>query len=115
MCRDTAVPKQKGEHETTDLQGKTLSGWEEIRDALLAVENLRRQGFVEARVEAYEYQDDISVKVTFRSVKELEQHLDSRMRRTLFEGVSDRLELERVIDPEKHCERNDVHGQLLIN
>jgi hypothetical protein len=55
------------------------------------------------------------VKVAFRNVKEMDHHLDSRMKRTLFEVVSDRLELERVTNPERHGDRNHVHGQVLFS
>jgi hypothetical protein len=67
--------------------GKVLKGWEEIRNALLFVEELRKQQKNElARVEVYEYSENSSLNASFRSIKELDDFLQSRFRTLLLEG-----------------------------
>jgi hypothetical protein len=69
MCRDTATPTQPDPESLHFLLGKTLVGWEEIREGLSFVEGLRKQGtHNNARIEVYEYSESSNLKVTFRTV-----------------------------------------------
>lgn len=85
-----------------------LTGWEEIRQALQFVEELRNtQEHTDARVEVYEHSGDSSLKVSFRTLQELDDYLRSRFRRMLLrdesEGASRKLDV-----------MSDVHGQLCL-
>jgi hypothetical protein len=47
----------------SELQGKTLTGWEEIRQTLVVVDSLPADQRNGVRVEVYEYSEESSVKV----------------------------------------------------
>jgi hypothetical protein len=86
------------------------------------MEELRKQQTqINARVEVYQHSaDKVSLKVTFRSVRELDEYLNSRFRRMLLEGVGDYL---RIDDFEKASAKvynqlidlNDVHGHVVFD
>ena len=120
MCRDIATPTPP-DTEGLIFLDKTLTVWEDIRNALTIVEE-RRKGPTHnnARVEVYQHNEDkVSLKITFRSVRELDEYLNSRFRRMLLEGVGDSL---RIDDLEKASldvyarfkEMNDVHGHMIL-
>ncbi len=58
--------------------GKTLTGWEEIRQALVLVDSLSEKERNGARVEVYEHSQESSVKVSFRSLQELDEWMKMR-------------------------------------
>jgi hypothetical protein len=83
MTGDDATPTPpdpEGHH----LLGKTITGWEEIRQALEFVEGLRKQQeHADARIELYEISEESSLIVTLRSVRELDDFRESRLRKRL--------------------------------
>ena len=120
MCRDIATPTPP-DTEGLIFLNKTLTVWEDIRNALAIVEELRkRPSHNNARLEVYQHSEDkVSLKVTFRSVRELDEYLNSRFRRMLLEGVGDSLrieDLERVSSEvyDRFNEMNDVHGHMIL-
>ncbi|OLS26878.1 MAG: hypothetical protein ThorAB25_20930 [Candidatus Thorarchaeota archaeon AB_25] len=120
MCRDIATPTPPDTEDLIFLD-KTLTVWEDIRNALAIVEELRKgPTHTNARVEVYQHSEDkVSLKVTFRSVQELDEYLNSRFRRMLLEGVGDSLrieDLERVSSEvyDRFNEMNDVHGHMIL-
>ena len=120
MCRDSATPKPP-DTEGLLFLNKTLTVWEDIRKALSIVEELRKQqSHSNARVEVYQNSaDKVSLKVTFRSVQELDEYLNSRFRRMLLEGIGDLLKID---DLERASTKvyaqlndlNDVHGHVVL-
>ncbi|MHA1909077.1 MAG: hypothetical protein ACW98Y_17395 [Candidatus Thorarchaeota archaeon] len=76
----STLPDPEGHH----LLGRTLTGWDEIRQALEFVEGLRKQHrHSDARIEVYEISEESSLMVTLRSVHELDDFLESRLMRKL--------------------------------
>ena len=120
MCRDNATPTPP-DPEGLHFVGKTLVGWEEIRDSLSFVEKLRKQEtHNHARIEVYEYSENSSLKVTFRAVAELDSYLQSRFRSMLLAGVGDSLkidDIQRASDEvyARFNEMTDVQGQVVLN
>jgi len=120
MCRDCATPKPP-DTEGLLFLNKTLTVWKDIRKALSIVEELRKQqSHSNARVEVYQHSaDKVSLKVTFRSVQELDEYLNSRFRRMLLEGIGDLLKID---DLERASTKvyaqlndlNDVHGHVVL-
>jgi hypothetical protein len=120
MCRDIATPTPPDTEGLTFLN-KTLTVWEDIRNALVIVEELRKGSlYGNARVEVYQHSaDKVSLKVMFRTVRELDEYLNSRFRRMLLEGVGDSLsidDLERASSAvyDRFNEMNNVHGHILL-
>jgi hypothetical protein len=120
MCRDIATLTPP---DTEDLffLNKPLTVWEDIRNALAIVEELRKGSLhSNARVEVYQHSTDkVSLKVTFRSVRELDEYLYSRLRRMLLEGVGDSLsidDLERASAEvtKRFNEINNVQGHVIL-
>jgi hypothetical protein len=121
MCRDNATPTQPDPEGLQFLLGKTLVGWEEIRQALEFVEEHRKHGtHSHVRIEVYEYSESSNLRVTFRTVSELDEYLQSRFRSMLLKGVGDSLkldDLQRASDEvyARFDEMNDVHGLVIVN
>ena len=120
MCRDIATPTPPNTGGLTFLD-KTLTVWEDIRNALAIVEELRRgPNYSNARVEVFQYNENqMSLKVTFRTIRELDEYLNSRFNRMLLEGVGDSLridDLERVSSEvyTRFSEMNDIHGHIVL-
>lgn len=120
MCRDIATPTSLNA-EGSLLLNKTLTGWDDIRSALGVVEELRNEEpCTNARIEVYQHSaNQISLKVTLRSIQELEDYLNSRFRQVLEKemGESFRLsELELVTSRvrEKLSDLNDMHGYVVL-
>jgi len=120
MCRDNATPTPPDTEGLTFLN-KTLTVWDDIRNALVIVEELRNgSSHSNARVEVHQHSaDKVSLKVTFRAVRELDDYLNSRFRRMLLEGVGDSLsidDLERASSSvyRRFNEMNDVHGHVVL-
>jgi hypothetical protein len=120
MCRDNATPTQP-DTEGLTFFNKTLTVWDDIRNALAIVEELRNgPSHGNARVEVYQHSTDkVSLKITFRTVRELDEYLNSRFGRMLLEGVGDSLsidDLERasLAVYERFNEMNNVHGHILL-
>ena len=120
MCRDIATPPPP-DTEGLIFLNKTLTVWEDIRNALAIVEELRKgPTHSNSRVEVFQHNENqVSLKVTFRSVRELDEYLNSRFRRMLLEGVGDSLrieDLERVSSEvyDRFNEMNDVHGHMIL-
>lgn len=70
-----------------DLLDKPLTGWEEIRDTLSRIEELRRSGNGSAIVEVVDRSTESSVNVAFRTVAELDEYLKSNLRYSPLDGV----------------------------
>jgi len=120
MCRDIATPTPP-DTEGLIFLNKTLTVWEDIRNALAIVEELRKgPTHSNARVEVYQHNEDkVSLKVTFRSVRELDEYLNSRFNRMLLDGIGDSLridDLERVSSEvyTRFNEMNDVQGHMIL-
>lgn len=120
MCRGIATPTPP-DTEGLIFLDKTLTVWEDIRNALAIVEELRKGlSHSNARVEVYQHSEDkVSLKVTFRSVRELDEYMNSRFRRMLLDGVGDSLridDLERATTEvyNRFNEMNDVHGHVVL-
>ncbi len=119
MCEDNATPTPP-DSEGLHFVGKTLVGWEEIRDSLSLVEKLRTQGtHNHARIEVYEYSENSRLKVTFRAVAELDSYLQSRFKIMLLAGVGDSLkidDIQRASDEvyAQFNEMNDVQGHVVL-
>jgi hypothetical protein len=121
MCRDIATPTPP-DTEGLIFVNKTLTVWEDIRNALAIVEELRKgPSHNNARVEVYQHSENqVSLKVTFRSVRELDDYLNSRFNRMLLEGIGDSLkidDLERTSAEVYHrfSEMNDIHGHVILD
>ncbi len=100
------MPDQSTESTLSELRGKTLTGWEEIRQALVVVDSLPEEQRSGARVEVYECSKESSVKVSFTSLPELDKWLKMRFRKQLLKG-----------EEESHSRQLDVlsevHGQVI--
>ena len=88
--------------------GKTLTGWEEIRQALVFVDSLPEEERNGTRVEVYEYSRESSVKVSFHSLQELDDWLKMHFRRQLLKG-------EDGVPSRKLDVLSEVHGQVVMN
>ncbi|MFW9811204.1 MAG: hypothetical protein ACFFF9_02020 [Candidatus Thorarchaeota archaeon] len=121
MCRDNATSTRPDPEGLQFLLGKTLVGWEEIRQALEFVEEHRKLGtHNHLRIEVYEYSESSNLRVTFRTVSELDEYLQSRFRELLLKGIGDSLKLEDLQKASDEVyarfnEMNDVHGLVLLN
>jgi hypothetical protein len=119
MCRDIATPTLP-DTEGLIFLDKTLTVWEDIRNALAIVEELRKQqSHSNARVEMYQLSENSSLKVTFKSVRELDEYLNSRFRRMPLEGAGDSLRIDNLerVSSEVYArfnEMNDVHGHMIL-
>lgn len=82
------MPKQ-----STNLTELELSGWDEIRKALVEVEELRKNG-LDARVEVVDCRDPTGVRVTLRSFKELQEFISYRFSRMLVTGFTSTVPLD---------------------
>ncbi len=80
------MPDTTAESTLSELKGKTLTGWEEIRQALVFVDSLPEEERNGARVEVYEHSKESSVKVSFHSLQELDEWLKIRFRTQLLRG-----------------------------
>jgi ribosome maturation factor RimP len=120
MCRDNATPTSPTTEGLTFLN-KTLTVWEDIRSALTIVEELRKDpSYRNARVEVYQQNENkLSLKVTFRAVRELDEYLNSRFNRLLLEGIGDSLNIDDIerVSSEIYAqfnEMNSIHGHVII-
>jgi hypothetical protein len=120
MCRDVATPTPPNT-EGLNFLSKTLTVWEDIRNALAIVEELRKgPSHSNARIEVYQHSEDkVSLKLTFRSVRELDEYLNSRLRRMLLDEVGDSLridDLEKLSSEvyDRFHEMNEVHGHVVL-
>ena len=67
------MPDQSSDTTLSQWVGKTLTGWEEIRQALAFVDSLPEEERNGVRVEVYEHSKESSVKVSICSLKELDE------------------------------------------
>ncbi len=102
------MPEQSSETTLSQLKGKTLAGWEEIRQALVFVDSLPEEQHNGARVEVYEYSKESSVKVSFHSLQELDEWLKMRFRKQLLKGAD--VVSSRTLDV-----LSEVHGHVVMN
>lgn len=107
MSGENTTPT-KSDSEDTHFLWKTLNGWEEIRSALLFVEELRAQEkHDDARLEVYEHSGDSSLKVSFRTLCDLDDYLQSKIRGVLLkdenEGACQQLDV-----------MSEVRGQFVM-
>jgi len=102
------VPDQSSDTTLSQWVGKTLTGWEEIRQALVFVDSLPEEKRNGARVEVYEHSQDSSVKVSFHSLQELEEWLKMRFRKQLLKGVDS--VSSKTLDV-----LSEVHGQVVTS
>jgi hypothetical protein len=121
MCRESATPTPP-DTEGLFFLNQSLTVWGDIRNALSTVEELRKQQpHRNARVEVYHHSENkVSLKVTFRTVEELDDYLNSKLRRMLLEGVGDSLridDLERTSSEvyERFNEMNTIHGHVVLD
>jgi hypothetical protein len=70
--------------ENTDEQ--YLSGWKNVRTALEQVEKMRQQGR-DARLEVINSVSNTTLRITLRSTKELDEYLNSHLRRLIIDGL----------------------------
>jgi len=101
------VPDQSSESTLSQWVGKTLTGWEEIRQALVFVDSLPEEERNGTRVEVYEHSKESSVKVSFNSLQEMEEWLKMRFRKQLLKGEDN---TSRKLDV-----LSEVHGQVVMN
>jgi hypothetical protein len=120
MCRDFATPTSLNA-EGLLILNKTLTGWDDIRCALGVVEELRNEEpCTNARIEVYQHSaNQMSLKITLRSIQELDDYLNSRFRRVLQEEMSESFglsELEQVSSRVRHklSDLSDIHGYVVI-
>jgi hypothetical protein len=102
------VPDQSSETTLSQWVEKTLTGWEEIRQALVFVDSLPEEQRNGARVEVYEHSQESSVKVSFRSLQELDEWLKIRLRRQLLKG-------EDGVPSRKLDVLSEVHEHVVMN
>jgi len=91
----------------SDLRGKNLTGWEEIRQALIVIDRIPEEERNGARVEVYEYGQGSSVKVSFTSLKMLDDWMQMRFRKQLLKG--DNGSTSRKLDV-----LSEVYGHVVI-
>jgi len=120
MCRDIATPTPPNTEGLT-FHNKTLTVWDDIRNALAIVEELRKDpSYSNARLEVYQHNENqMSLKVTFRTVRELDEYLNSRFNRMLLEGVGESLRIDDLekVSAEVYTrfnEMNDFHGHVIL-
>lgn len=101
------MPDTAAESTFSELKGETLTGWEEIRHALVVLDRIPEEERNGARVEVHEYGQRSSVKVSFTSLKMLDDWLQMRFRKQLFKG--DTRSTSRKLDV-----MSEVHGQVVI-
>ncbi len=88
------MPKQ-----STELTELDLSGWQEIREALEEVEELRKRG-LDARVEIVDLSDTSGIRVSLRSFNELQEYISHRFSKMLMTGITSAVPLddfERIV------------------
>ncbi len=102
------MPDQSGETTLSQWKGKTLAGWEEIRQALVFVDSLPGEQRNGARVVVYEYSKESSVKVSCTSLQELDEWLKMRFRKHLLKG-------EDGVPSRKLDVLSEVHGHVIMN
>ena len=101
------MPDQSSDTTLSQWMGKTLTGWEEIRQALVFVDSLPEEERNGARVEVYEHSQESSVKVSFHSLQEMDEWLKMRFRRQLFKGEDETT--SRKLDV-----LSEVQGQVVV-
>ena len=100
------MPDTTAESTLSELKGKTLTGWEEIRQALVFVDSLPEEQRNGARGEVYEHSKESSVKASFHSLHELEEWLKMRFRKQLLKGENN--PSSKILDV-----LSEVHGQVV--
>ncbi len=75
-------------HQFENLDGHYLEGWEEIRSALEHVETIRRSGR-NAKVEIENSNADTKLKITLRSIDELDEYFNSHLRQLILQGLNE--------------------------
>jgi len=63
-----------------------LSGWKDVRIALERVEKMRQAG-KDARVEIINSVANTTLRITLRSIKELDEYFNSHLRRLIIDGL----------------------------
>ena len=101
------MPDATASSTLSDLKGKTLTGWEETYQALILVERLPEEERNGVRVEGYEYFKESSVKVSFRSLKMLDDWSNLRFRKQLLKG-------ENGSHSRKLDMLSEVHGHVAM-
>ncbi len=101
------MPDTTAESTLSELKGKTLTGWEEIRQALVVVDSLPADQRNGVRVEVYEHSKESSVKVSFSSSQELDEWLKMRFRKQLLKGNDS--PSSKILDV-----LSEVHGQVVL-
>lgn len=102
------MPEQTSNSMLSELKGKTLTGWEEIRQALVFVDSLSEEERNGARIEVYEHSQESSVKVSFHSLQELEEWLKMRFRKQLLKGNDN--PSSKILDV-----LSEVHGHVVLS
>lgn len=102
------MPDQSSDTTLSQWEGKTLTGWEEIRQALVVVDSLPADQRKGVRVEVYEHSKESSVKVSFTSLEELDEWLKMRFRKQLLKGNDN--PSSKILDV-----LSEVHGHVVMN
>lgn len=75
---------------TDELDYQNLDGWEEVRSALEEVEKIRNTG-QDARVEIVNSNADTILRITLRSIDELETYFKSHLRQLILQNTTEDL------------------------
>ena len=106
-------------HQKTDLVEHALCGWQEIREALIQVEELRSKG-VNAKIELVDESLESSEKVLLYSFGDLQKLIVRKFSKMLVDGVTTPIPLddfERLVSETSvnlFGESNHITGRLLL-
>ena len=101
------MPDQSSDTTLSQWMGKTLTGWEEIRQALVFMDSLPEEERNGVRIEVYEHSQESSVKVSFTSLQELDEWLKMRFRKQLLKGNDN--PSSKILDV-----LSEVHGHVVM-
>lgn len=81
------------QHQKTDLAEYELCGWEEIREAMEYVEELRGKS-IDARIEVMDEDCNSCTRVILHSFDELQEFISYRFSRLLVSGITTSIPLD---------------------
>ncbi|TFG26474.1 hypothetical protein EU527_19690 [Candidatus Thorarchaeota archaeon] len=80
-------------HQRADLTEQTLHGWEEIREAMSQVEELRARG-IDARIELSDENSEHHTSAPLYSFNDLREYVSRRFSRMLVDAISSSIPLD---------------------
>lgn len=80
-------------HQKSDLMDHELSGWNEIRDAMIQVEELRGQG-IDAKLEITDKNCESCARTILHSFTELQQYISTKLSQLLVNGITTSIPLD---------------------